>query len=73
VPPDLSPLARVVYRVLEVAEGTAEDLARETKLPVAVVDSALAELRGAGLAEELETRRWRIVNRRPERHEHSTT
>jgi hypothetical protein len=56
---DLSPLARVVYRVLEVAEGTAEDLARETKLPVGVVDAALAELRAAGRAEEFAAARWR--------------
>jgi hypothetical protein len=41
------PLPSVVYRVLEVAVGTAEDLARETKLPTGIVHAALAELRGA--------------------------
>jgi hypothetical protein len=60
VTPDLSPLARVVYRVLEVAPGTPEELARETHLPAGVVDAAPAELRGAGLAEELAPGRWRV-------------
>jgi hypothetical protein len=57
--PDLSPLARAVYRVLEVAPGAVDELAAETKLPAGVVDAALAELRGAALAAETEPGRWR--------------
>jgi hypothetical protein len=59
--PDLSPLARVVYRVLEVAPGTVDELAAETKLPSGVVDAALAELRGAGRTVEVAPGRWRVV------------
>jgi predicted Rossmann fold nucleotide-binding protein DprA/Smf involved in DNA uptake len=57
--PVFSPLARVVFNVLRVAPGTVEDLARETKLPLGVVDVALIELRNAGRAERMETGRWR--------------
>jgi hypothetical protein len=59
--PDLSPLAQVVYRVLEVAPGTVDELAAETKLPAGVIDAALAELRSAGLAAEVEPGRWRVT------------
>jgi hypothetical protein len=55
----LSPLARVVLDVLRVAPGTADELARETKLPAGVVDSALAELVNSGRAVELEPRRFK--------------
>jgi hypothetical protein len=59
VPVALSALARIVLRALEIAPGTPEELARETKLPAGVVDSALAELRNAGRTEEFEPKRWR--------------
>jgi len=55
---DVSPLARVVLRVLELAPGTAEELARETKLPVGVVDLALTELVNAGRARGVEGKRF---------------
>lgn len=55
--PALSPLARVVLRVLEIAPGTAEELARETKLPAGVVQFALTELVNAGRARVLQTKR----------------
>ncbi len=60
-PLSLSPLARVVYRVLEVAPGTAAELAAETKLPIGIVEIALTELRNAGRAEQLEPGRWRTI------------
>jgi predicted Rossmann fold nucleotide-binding protein DprA/Smf involved in DNA uptake len=55
----LSPLARVVLDVLSPAPGTAAELARETKLPVGVVEAALAELVGAGRAVEIEPGRFK--------------
>jgi hypothetical protein len=48
MPAALSPLARVVLDVLWPAPGTAADLARETKLPIGVVEIALTELVNAG-------------------------
>ncbi len=50
----LSPAARVVYSPLEHAPGTADELAKEGKLPVAIIEYAFTELRHAGLAAELE-------------------
>jgi hypothetical protein len=44
----LSPLARIVVDVLRIGASTTKELASETKLPVGVVEAALAELRGAG-------------------------
>jgi hypothetical protein len=58
-PAVLSPLARVVLYVLRIAPGTAKELALETKLPPAVVDAALAELRHAGRAVEVEPRKFK--------------
>jgi hypothetical protein len=55
----LSPLARVVLDVLAVAPGTADELARETKIPVGVVEVALTELVNAGRAVELEPGRFK--------------
>jgi hypothetical protein len=49
----------VVVNVLSPAPGTARELAEETKLPVAVVEAALAELVGAGRAVEVEPERFR--------------
>jgi hypothetical protein len=57
----LSPLARVILDVLRIAPGTASELVVETKLPPAVVDSALVELLNAGRAVEVEARRLRAT------------
>jgi hypothetical protein len=56
---ELSPLARVVLDVPRPAPGTAGELARETKLPVGVVDVALTELVNAGRAVRIEPGRFR--------------
>jgi hypothetical protein len=61
--PSMSPLARVVLDLLAPAPGTAVDLARESKLPVGVVEIALAELRGAGRAEEVQPGVWKAIRR----------
>jgi hypothetical protein len=61
----LSPLARVVLNLLDPAPGTPADLARESKLPVGVVEIALAELRGAGRAEEVQPGVWKAIRRPP--------
>ncbi len=57
--PTFSPLARVVFNVLRIAPGTVADLMRETKLPAAAIDAALAELRKCGRAEVTPSGRWR--------------
>ena len=57
--PVFSPRARVVFRALQVAPGTIEDLARETKFPSGVVETALAELSKAGRVQRMQSGRWR--------------
>lgn len=58
-PGSISPAARAVLRILEVAPGSAEDLYRETKVPTVVIDAALAELRSEGRVEEVDPKKWR--------------
>lgn len=58
--PTFSSLARVVFDFLRTAPGTVDDIARDTKLPLGVIEAALAELRSAGRAEKVEGERWRI-------------
>ncbi len=57
--PTFSSRARIVFDALQVAPGTVEDLARETKLPRAAVEAALAELLEADRAEQSASGRWR--------------
>jgi hypothetical protein len=63
VPSLLSPLARVVLNLLDPAPGTPADIARESKLPIGVVEIALAELRGADRAEEVESGVWKAIRK----------
>ncbi len=54
-----SPLARLVYRLLWIAPGTADELAQESLIAVALIIEGLIELRKAGRATEIEPGRWR--------------
>ncbi len=52
------------YNALQHAPGTAAELAKQSKIPVGIVDVALDELRTPGRVVEIKPGRWKVATSR---------